>query len=84
MKVKLGQSIEFKESRTISLAKGGSVQVKPGDKARVVKKVDEKTAEIVYITGEAKGYGQKIALEVDDTIDTDSMVKKIMSQLNKD
>lgn len=84
MKVKLGQTIEFKASRTVSLAKGGSVQVKPGDKARVVKKVDDKTAEIVYLTGEAKGYGHNIALEVDDTLDTNSMVEKIMRELNKD
>ena len=83
MKVKLGQTIEFKTARTIGLAKGGTVEVLPGDKARVVKKVDEKTAEIVYLTGEAKGLSEKILLEVDDNLDTDSIVKKIMNELNK-
>lgn len=83
MKIKLGQQIQFKNVHTISLAKGGTVQVKPGDTATVVKKIDEKTGEIVYLTGEAKGLNEKIPLDVDDSIDTDSMVRKIMNELNK-
>ena len=83
MKLKLGQQIQFKNTHTISVAKGGTVQVKPGDTATVVKKVDEETAEVVYLTGEAKGLSEKILLEVDDNLDTDSIVRKIMNELNK-
>ena len=82
MKVKLGQEIQFRTSHKVEISKGGIALVKPGDRARVVKKIDEKTAEIVYLTGEAKDLSNRIPLEVDDTIDTDSMVKKIMYKLN--
>ena len=82
MAVKLGQQIQFRNSHTIEVAKGGTVLVKPGDTARVVKKIDEKTAEIVYLTGEAKNLSNRIPLEVDDTLDTDAIVKKIMDELN--
>lgn len=83
MKVKLGQQIKFQKDHTVQVAKGSSVTVKAGDKARVVKKVDEKTAEIVYLTGEAKGLSQNIMLEVDDSLDVDSIAKKIMDELSK-
>ena len=83
MKVKLGQDIKFNTTQTIELEKGGMVQIRPGDIAKVVKKVDEKTAEIIYLTGEAKGLGHRILLEVDDTVDSDAILKKIMEQLNE-
>jgi hypothetical protein len=82
MKVKLGQQIQFKKEHKIQLAKGGTALVKVGDSARVMRKIDEETAEIVYLTGEAKGLSHKIPLEVDDNLDTDSIVKKIMNELN--
>lgn len=83
MKVKLGQQIQFKKDHQIQLAKGGTALVKAGDAARVVRKIDESTGEIVYLTGQAKGLSHKIPLEVDDTLDTDSILKKIMSELDK-
>ena len=83
MKAKLGEQIRFNKPHTIPLAKGGTAKIVPGDIARVMKKVDENTAEIMYLTGEAKGLSQKILLQVDANIDADSIVKKIMSDLNK-
>lgn len=82
MKVKIGQEIKFKKNYSISLAKGGTALVKAGDTARVLKKVDDETAEIVYLTGEAKGYSQQILLEVDDTLDTDAILKKLLKELD--
>lgn len=82
MSVKLGQQIKFKKDHTIQVAKGGEVLVKSGDMARVVRKVDEKTAEIVYLTGEAKGLSQNILLEVENSLDVDSIAKKIMDNIN--
>lgn len=81
MKVKLGQQIEFKKSHYISLAKGGKAKIKVGDKAQVLRKINETTAEILYLTGEAKGLSQNIKLEVDDTLNTDSIVQKILKGL---
>ncbi|MDP4178222.1 MAG: hypothetical protein Q8900_07805 [Bacillota bacterium] len=83
MKIKLGQQIIFQKDHKIQVAKGGTIIVKAGDKARVVRKVDEKTAEIVYLSGEAKGLCQNIALEVDDDLDADSIAKKILEELSK-
>lgn len=83
MKAKIGQEIEFKRAHKISLAKGGKANIKPGDKARVVKKIDSETGEIVYLTGEAKGLSQIITIEVDDTINTDDILKKLMNELNR-
>ena len=86
MKVRLGQNIKFNCTRIIELEKGGTAQIKPGDIAKVVKKVDEKTGEIVYLTGEAKGLAHRISLEVDDVIsaeETDEILKKVMDELNK-
>lgn len=81
MKVKLGQQIRFKKDHTIHLAKGGTALVKAGDSATVVKKVDDETAEIVYSSGQAKGFSQNIHLKVDDTLDTDLILKKLLSDL---
>lgn len=83
MKVKLGQQIKFKVSHKIPLAKGGTALVKVGDIATVVKKIDNKTAEIIYSTGEAKGLSYKIHVEVDDTLDADLIAKKILSKMSK-
>lgn len=83
MKMKLGQQIRFKKDHKIQVQKGGTVLVKTGDVATIVKKIDEKTAEIVYVTGEAKGLSHQIALEVDDNLDVDDIVKKIMNNLNE-
>ena len=82
MKVKLGQQIQFKNNHEVEIAKGGTALVRSGDTARVVKKIDEETGEIIYLTGEAKGLSNRIPLEVDTTLDTDSIVKKIMDELN--
>lgn len=83
MKVKLGQEIKFKADHSISLAKGGTALVKKGDVARVIKKVNDSTAEIVYLTGEAKGYSQQILAEVDATIDKDAILKKLLKELEE-
>ena len=82
MKAKLGQQIEFKRSHFINLAKGGKSEIKAGDKARVVKKIDENTAEIVYLSGEAKGLSQHVKMEIDDSLDIDSIVNKVLKNLN--
>ena len=47
----------------------------------VVRKVDEKSGEIVYITGQASGLSQVISLQVDDSVDADYLAKKIMEEL---
>jgi hypothetical protein len=82
MKAKLGQQIKFTQERRIKLTKGGTALIKSGDIARVVKKIDDNTAEVVYLSGEAKGMSQQIAMEVDDNLDVDSILKKIMNELN--
>lgn len=82
MKLKLGQEIKFKTDHTISLAKGGTALVKKGDVAKVLKKVDDSTAEIIYLTGEAKGYSQNILAEVDAAIDKDAILKKLLKELD--
>lgn len=83
MKVKLGQVIKFTKDHTIQLSKGGKALVKSGDTAQVMRKVDEKSGEILYLTGMAKGLSQIIALEVDDSLDIDSIAEKILRQLNE-
>jgi hypothetical protein len=83
MKVKIGQQIKFTKDHKIQLARGGNAIVKAGDKATVMKKIDNDTAEIVYLTGEAKGMSHNVALEVDDDLDYDAIAKKIMSELGK-
>lgn len=54
MKYKIGQEIEFTNSFVVELRKGGAVKVDPGDKAMIVRKIDDNTGEIVYTTGNAK------------------------------
>ena len=46
-----------------------------------MRKVDEGTGEILYLTGEAKGKSQIVAIDVDEEIDSDDIAKKIMSML---
>ncbi len=83
MKAKLGQIIAFRSDHKINLAKGGTVTVKKGDKAQVLKKIDDSTGQILYLTGEAAGKCQYISMEVDDNIDADTIAKKIMEELNR-
>ncbi|PJI08745.1 MULTISPECIES: hypothetical protein [Clostridium] len=83
MKVSIGQVIEFKTDHYINLDLGGKILVKKGDKARVTKKVNNITGEIVYITGSAAGKCQQLMLEVDDNIDADAIAKKILRELHE-
>lgn len=80
-KVKLGQMIRFQSDHYISLEKGGKILVKKGDTARVIKKVDEKTGEIMYLTGEAKGKYQNLMLQVEDNLDADAIAKQILNDI---
>ncbi|KOF56165.1 MULTISPECIES: hypothetical protein [Clostridium] len=80
-KVKLGQMIRFQSDHYISLEKGGKILVKKGDTARVIKKVDEKTGEIMYLTGEAKGKYQNLMLQVEDDLDADAIAKQILNDI---
>ncbi|MCR3761496.1 hypothetical protein [Clostridium felsineum] len=84
MKVSIGQVIEFKTDHYISLGVGGKLLIKKGDRARVVKKIDNITGEVVYLTGEAAGKCQQLMLEVNDDLDADAIAKKIMKELNGD
>ncbi|GAA0787438.1 hypothetical protein [Hathewaya limosa] len=84
MKVKLGQTIRFTQNRKISIENGGTVTIKKGDMAQVLRKVDNKSGEILYLTGEAKGKSQIITMEIDDKIDVDKVSKEIMAMLNKE
>ena len=81
MEVKIGQQIKFTKSHKVPTAKGKTLVVKAGDVARVIKKVDDTTGEIVYLTGEAKGYSHKVPLKVDDSLDADAIAKKILSDI---
>lgn len=82
MKYKIGQIIEFKSDHTISLANGGSVLVKKGDKAQVLKKIDDTTGQILYLTGAAAGKSQYIFMQVEETVNEDDIAKMIMKELN--
>lgn len=81
MKFKIGQVIKFQQNRKIQAEGGKTLTVKKGDTARIIKKVDEKSAEIVYLTGEAKGKSQIVTMEVENDIDEEAMAKKIMDML---
>lgn len=81
MKYKIGQKIKFTENFTIEVQNGKKVRVEKGDTAMVVRKVDETSGEILYITGEAAGLSQTISIEVDDNVDTDYLAKRIMDEL---
>lgn len=83
MKYKIGQTIKFTKAFTIDSSNGGKISVKAGDEARVVKKVDENTGEIVYISGDAKGKSQYIKIQVDDCIDGDSIAQRILGEIYK-
>lgn len=80
-KVKIGQMIRFQSDHYISLEKGGKILVKKGDTARVLKRVDEKTGQIMYLTGEAKGNYQNIMLQVEDDLDADAIAKQILNDI---
>jgi len=81
MKVKIGQQIKFTKNHQVPTSKGKTLLVKAGDVARVLKKVDETTGEIVYLTGEAKGFSHKVPLQVDDSLDVDAIAKKILNDI---
>lgn len=83
MKVKLGQDIKFRKDHKIKLASGGTALVKAGDTAKVIKKIDDTTAQIMYLTGAAKGKYQNIQIEVDDSFDADEMAKNILKLMNE-
>lgn len=80
MKMKIGEIIQFRQDRKIK-SEDGLLLVRRGDKAQVLRKVDEGTGEILYLTGEAKGKSQIVAIDVDEEIDSDDIAKKIMSML---
>lgn len=81
MKYKIGQKIKFTNSFIIDLANGKKAKIVKGDEAMVVRKVDKNSGEIVYTTGEAKGLSQTIDIDVDENVDSDYILKKIMSDL---
>lgn len=83
MKYKIGQEIVFTKDFMINTESSGKVKVRKGDKARVVRKINETTGEIVYLTGDAKGKSQNIKIEVDDNLDADAIAKRIMEELKK-
>ncbi|WP_251861083.1 hypothetical protein [Clostridium sp. Marseille-Q2269] len=83
MKYKIGQEIEFTNSFFIELSKGGKAKIVPGDKAMVVRKIDDTTGEIVYTTGNAKGLSQNIQIEVDEVLNNDELAKKILDEMYK-
>ncbi|KAJ51800.1 hypothetical protein BD780_000590 [Clostridium tetanomorphum] len=80
-KYKIGQEIEFTNDFFIETAKGEKLEIKKGDRAMVVKKIDDNTGEIVYINGNAKGLSQNINIQVDDKVDEEEIAKKILESL---
>ncbi|MFD3156411.1 hypothetical protein ACFIJ5_06050 [Haloimpatiens sp. FM7330] len=83
MKLKLGQKIVFKKIHKIKLPNGKYIVVKKGDIAQVIKKVNSTTAEITYLTGEAKNYSENIKAEIDDTFNADLAAQKILNMINE-
>ncbi|GAA0748375.1 hypothetical protein [Clostridium oceanicum] len=81
MKYKIGQEIEITNKFFLNIANGKKVQVNPGDKAMVVKKINENMGEIIYISGNAKGNSQNINIEVDTKIDEEEIASRIMKQI---
>lgn len=81
MKYKIGQKIEFSGSFVIELSTGKKAKVKKGDQAMVMRKIDENSGEIVYISGEASGFSQIIKIKVDDNVDAEYLANKIMQEL---
>lgn len=78
---KIGQKIKFTSNFTIDLANGKTAKIAKGDEATVVKKIDNNSGEVVYNTGEAKGLSQILAIRVDDSIDEDYVLKKLLENL---
>lgn len=83
MKVSIGQVIEFKTDHYINLDLGGKILVKKGDKARVTKKINDITGEVIYITGAAAGKSQQLMMKVDDNLDADAIAKKILREMHE-
>ncbi len=83
MKVKLGQTIKFTKDHKIQLSIGWKALVKCGDTAQVLRKIDEKSGEILYLSGEAKGLSQIVAIEVDDSLNINAIAEKLLRQLNE-
>lgn len=81
MKYKIGQKIAFTNPFVIDLSNGKKAKIKKGDQAMVMRKVDDTSGEIVYINGEASGFSQIIQIQVDDSVDTDYIAKKIIDEL---
>lgn len=84
MKFRLGQIITFNKDKKISVEGGGTLIVKSGDKAQILRKVDDETGEILYITGDAKGKSQIVSIAINDKIDSDVIADKIMSLMKWD
>ena len=78
MRYKIGQKIQFTNNSIIETNKGKKVTIVKGDEAMVVRRVDENSGEIVYVTGQAKGLSQTIAIEVEGEVDAEYIAKKIM------
>lgn len=81
MKYKIGQVIQFKKDFVIQTENSGKLTVKSGDQARVVRRVDDNTGEIVYTTGEAKGKSQNIKIQVDNNIDGERIAAQILREI---
>jgi hypothetical protein len=81
MKYKIGQKIEFTDEFNIEIQNGKKAKIVKGDTAMVVRKVDETSGEILYITGQASGLSQVISIEVDDNVDADYLAKRLMEDL---
>ncbi|AWI06079.1 hypothetical protein [Clostridium drakei] len=80
-KYKIGEKIQFTQNAVIETNKGKKVKIKKGDEAMVIRRVDDECGEIVYVTGEAAGLSQVIAIEVDGELNTNYFAKKIMEEL---
>ncbi|ADK13514.1 MULTISPECIES: hypothetical protein [Clostridium] len=81
MKYKIGHEIQFTQSFWLPVEGGKKLKVLKGDKAVVVKKIDDNSGEILYMTGEASGKSQVINIQVDDEIDGDYIARQIMEEL---
>lgn len=81
MKLKLGQKIQITSDFNLELQTGGVAKVKKGDIAQIVRKIDDTTAEVVFVNGEAKGKSKNLEIEVDDDINADEIAKKIMQKI---
>ncbi|OFI07423.1 hypothetical protein CLOACE_02510 [Clostridium acetireducens DSM 10703] len=80
---KIGQKIQSQSNCKISLSSNKKVLIKKGDIAQIVRKLDNDTAEIIYLTGEAKGQTQHIKIQVTDSLDVDLIAKKILNEIQK-